>query len=498
MVTRINEVVDNKSIFRIISSTAGTLGLNVYVAGQYIRDYILGRQCNSIDIVVEGSAIELARSLENVIHSRVSFFKNFGTASFKYHGDSVQLLSDRRLLPQGKDKKPFYGNNALDDYQYRTGFTIDSIAVSLNNNNYGKLIDPYDGLGSLSKGKVCTMIEADASIQGDAIRMIRAVRLVAQLSTTSLLFTISPDLLAAIKKNYRLIESVTKERVVEELNKILLSDTPGLAISLLEEMGILSMIIEPLSATKGVEKRNGRGYEDSFPHALKVLNNVAELERSSSSEVTNSLGIRQGEPNLWLRWAALLHDIGKPATKRFDPEKGWSFYGYDVVGARMVPQVFSSLKMPLNDTMRYVQKLISLQCRPKTLLEKGTTESAYRRLLVDAGNDIEDLMLLAVANITTINKTKAEKEISDMERVKQKLLEVKARDAIRNLKSPISANYIMDLYGLEPCNTLGMLKEYIRQAILNGEIQNTFEEADALLRKKALEIGLICLETDKQ
>lgn len=496
MVGTMIEVVE-KDIFRIISSTAEALGVRVYVVGQYVRDFIVRRPCNSIDIVVEGNAIDFAHSLGEKVPSRFSFFKNFGTAIFKYHGDSIQLLSDRRLLTPGKEQKPFYGKNALEDYQYRTDFSINTIAVSLNNNDYGKLFDPYDGIGSLSKGKICTTTPADASIQGDPIRMIRAIRLVAQLSTPLLLFRIAPDLLNTIKKNSHLIESATKERVVDELNKILLSDAPGSAVSLLEETGILSIIIRPLSATKGVEKRNGKGYEDSFPHTLKVLNNVAELEHSSSSDITNSLGIKQGEPNLWLRWAALLHDIGKPATKRFDPEKGWSFYGYDVIGARMVPQVFSSLKMPLNDTMKYVQKLISLQCRPKTLLEKGTTESAYRRLLVDAGDDIEDLMLLCMANITSVNKTKAEKELSDMESVTRKLLEVKTRDAVRNLKSPISANYIMDLYGLEPCNTLGMLKEYIRQAIINGEIQNTFEEADVLLRKKASEMGLICLKTDR-
>jgi tRNA nucleotidyltransferase/poly(A) polymerase len=300
--------------------------------------------------------------------------------------------------------------------------------------------------------------------------------------------------MAAMRESANEIDSLARERVVEELNKMLLCDVPGDAIYLLDKVGILKRILPELAATKGVETVDKHGHEDTFPHTLSVLDNIAKLETSRSSETTNSLGIKQGEPNLWLRWTALLHDIGKPVSKRFVDGKGWTFYGYDVAGARMIPKVFSSLKLPLNEKLKYVQKLISLQNRPKMLIDTDSSESAFRRLLFDSSGDIEDLILLCEANITTRNKTKANQEFADMESVRQRLLEVQAKDAIRNFKNPISANYIMELYGLEPCNLLGTLKDYIKDAILSGEIGNNFEEADVLLRKKAAEMGLLTKE----
>lgn len=492
MITNTTEIID-RNLFRLISSVARTAGVRVYVVGPYVRDFFIGRTCNSIDVVVEGNSIEFAHVLGDKLHSRVSFFKNYGTATLRYRGDCIQFSGDRRLLQSSESKKYIYGKDALDDYQQHAGITINAIAISLNEDDFGRLIDPFGGIVDLSRGIINTVVQADELIKRDAIIMIKAIRLVTQISNRSLLFHVAPQCLEAIRRNATRVESLPKEKIYEEINKILLCDAPSSAISLLEQVGILKLLIKPLSATNGVEKRDGLGYEDSFPHTLKVLDNLVKLERNQSSDSINTLGIKQGDKNLWLRWAALLHDIGKPVVKQFSPDKGWSFHGYDVVGAKMIPQIFSSLKMPLNDTMRYVQKLISLQCRPKALLDKGTSESAYRRLLFDAGDDIEDLMLLCVANITTTNKDKAEKALSEMKGVRQKLLELKADDSVRFFKNPISANYIMDLYGLEPCNLLGVLKEYIKQAILNGEIQNSFEEAEALLKKKASEMGLICL-----
>ena len=483
-----------KNIFRIISSTASDMGVRAYVVGAYVRDFFLDRPRNDIDIVVEGDAIDFARAIEEKTHSKATYFRNFRTASLKYHGDAVQFIGAHNAINPGESRRQVIETDALRDYLQNCDFTINSLVVSLNSDDYGRLIDTVDGIKDLSKGIIRTPFQADKSFRHDAVRMLKAVRLVAQLSKPSSQFQLSPECFSTILNNSDLVESIAKERVTAELNKILLSDEPGLAISLLEQLGILIRLLKPLSVTKGVERRDGFSYEDSFPHTIKVINNIARLEKSQHSEVTNSIGIKQGEPNLWLRWAALLHDIGKPVVKRFVPGKGWTFYGYDVVGARMIKQVFTSLRLPLDERMRYVQKLISLQCRPKTLLENETSDSAYRRLLSDAGEDIEDLMILCIANITTTKKDKANQELADMEKIKQRLWDVKTGDEVRNFKSPISANYIMDLYGIEPCNALSVLKEYIKNAILNGDIENTFEEADSLLRKKAAEMGLICLQ----
>jgi poly(A) polymerase len=299
----------------------------------------------------------------------------------------------------------------------------------------------------------------------------------------------------SIRNSSKRIEFIAKERILDELNKILLTDVPSKAIYLLDHVGILKRIIPTLVATKGVQTVAGEKHEETFSHSLMVLDNIAGSESNCSMETVNSQGIKQGkEPNLWLRWTALLHDIGKPVAKKYVQGKGWSFYGYDAIGAKMIPNVFSSMKMPMNDNMRYVQKLISLQNRPKELLGTNTTESAFRRLLLDAGEYIDDLLLLCEANITTKNKTKAKQEFADMESVRQKLYEVKASDSIRNFKNPINANYIMELYGLKQGRILGTFKDAIKDAILRGEIGNNFEEASNYLRKIASEMGLICLE----
>lgn len=479
-----------KDIFKIIHHLADSRGLRVFVVGEYIRDCYLGRRSNDIEIVVEGDAVEFGRLVGGNIHAQVSYFKNYGVATFEYQGDKFTFTEAQKgIFKRDERKQTLVPGTIKDDLRLRD-FTINALAISLNLHDFGSLIDIFDGLNDINQGVIRTPLQPDNVFRDNPRLMLRAIRLVAQLSTPSNRFNITSGCLDAIWKYADKVDLIAKERVSEELNKMLMCDIPSTGIKLLEELRILPKIIPALSRTKGVETVNGFNHEDSFPHSLAVLDNIAKLETQQSFITTNSLGIKQGEPNLWLRWAALLHEIGKPSSKRFVPGKGWTFYGYDVVGAKMVANVFSSLKMPLNEKMKYVQKLISLQNRPKTLLEKDTSESAYRRLLFDAGEDIWDLMLLCKANVTTVNKAKANKEYVDIERVRQLLMEVQSKEAIRNFKNPISANYIMDLYGLEPCNLLGRLKEIIKRAILDGEIENTFEAADALLRKKAAEMGL--------
>ena len=479
-----------KDIFVRIYNIANSTGTRVFVVGEFIRDFYLERKNNRIEIVVEGDAIAFGRMIGLHVKTHVSYFKNFGVSIINYKDDEIVFSSAKRRINKPDGGKPTYVSGTIKDDLCLRDFTINALAISLNSSDFGDQIDLFEGLKDISQGIIRTPLQPDNAFRFNPLLMLRAIRLASELSMPERKFQIASECLDAIWKYADKVDSIAKERVSEELNRILLCDVPSTGIKLLEDLRILRRIIPSLSATKGVEKVDGIGHADSFPHSLMVVDNIAKLEVGQSSDTTNSLGIKQGEPNLWLRWAGLLHEIGKPATKRYVRGKGWTFNGYDVVGARMISNVFSSLKMPLNEKMRYVQKLLSLQLRPKTLLEKDTSESAYRRLLFEAGDDIMDLMLLCQANVTTVNKVKANKEFVDLERVKQQLLEVKSKEAVRNFKNPISANYIMELYGLEPCNTLGVLKEFIKRAILDGEIGNNFEEADALLRKKATEMGL--------
>ena len=480
----------SKEIFVRIYNIANSSGIRVYVVGEFVRDFYLSRQNNCIEIVVEGDAVEFGRRMGMHTHTYVTYFKNFGVSKISFKGDEIVFSSAKRGINKPEGGKPTYVPGTIKDDLRLRDFTINALAISLNSSDFGDQIDLFEGLKDISQGIIRTPLQPDNAFRYNPLLMLRAIRLASQLSTPERKFQIASGCLDAIWKYADKVDSIAKERVSEELNEILLCDVPSKGIKLLEDLRILRRIIPALSATKGVEKVDGIGHADSFPHSLMVVDNIAKLEVGQSSDTTNSLGIKQGEPNLWLRWAALLHEIGKPATKRYVRGKGWTFNGYDVVGAKMISNVFSFLKMPLNENVRYVQKLLSLQLRPRTLLEKETSESAYRRLLFEAGDDIMDLVLLCQANVTTVNKVKANKELVDLERLKQQLLEVKSKEAVRNFKNPISANYIMELYGLEPCNTLGVLKDIIKNAILNGEIGNTFEAADILLRQKAAEMGL--------
>lgn len=490
--------LDHK-IFSIVSDTASELGVRAYVIGGYVRDCFLGRPSKDIDIVVEGSGIELAEAVGAKVRSNVSVFRNFGTAMLRYRGIEVEFVGARKESYRRDSRKPIVENGTLEDDQLRRDFTINAMAFSLQKEDFGALVDPFGGIRDLASGIIRTPLDPDTTYSDDPLRMVRAVRFATKLSTDELSFRIVPESLESIRRNRRRMEILSKERIVEELNKILVTPKPSVGFRLLDETGLLEYILPQLANLKGVETVEGKGHKENFSHTLEVLDNVASLEMESIAEGRlKDYFIEDGEesekvrtePNVWLRWAALLHDIAKPATKRYDPVLGWTFHGHEVVGARWVPKIFQSMKMPLNEKMKYVQKLVNLHLRPIALVTEEVTDSAVRRLLFDAGNDIDDLMLLCHADITSKNQKKVARLHANFELVKTKLVEVEAKDAIRNFKNPITGDYVMELFGIEPCNTIGLLKEHVKNAILDGEIENCFEAADVHMRAKAAELGL--------
>ena len=466
--------LDNR-IFDIISDVAESQGVRAFVIGGYVRDCFLGRPSKDIDIVVEGSGIELAEAVGAAVHSNVSVFRNFGTAMLKYKGTEVEFVGARKESYRKDSRKPIVENGTLEDDQKRRDFTINAMAFSLQKEDFGALVDPFGGIRDLAAGIIRTPLDPDTTYSDDPLRMIRAIRFATKLSDGDIRFTIVPESLESIRRNRARLEILSKERIAEELNKMLVCPTPSMGFRLMDETGLLEYILPQLVKLKGTENVDGHGHKENFSHTLEVLDNVARAET---------------EPNLWLRWAALLHDIGKPVTKRYDPETGWTFHGHEVVGARMVPKIFRSLKMPLNEKMKYVEKLVLLHLRPIALVTEEVTDSAVRRLLFDAGDDIDDLMLLCNADVTSKNPKKVERLRRNFETVRRKLAEVEAKDAIRNFRNPITGEYIMELYGIPPCRMIGELKEYVKDAILDGRIGNNFEEADALMRQKAREMGL--------
>ena len=490
--------LDHK-IFSIVSETAAELGVRAFVIGGYVRDCFLGRPSKDIDIVVEGSGIALAEAVGAKVHSNVSVFRNFGTAMLRYHGIEVEFVGARKESYRRDSRKPIVEDGTLEDDQLRRDFTINAMAFSLQKDDFGALVDPFGGIRDLAAGIIRTPLDPDTTYSDDPLRMVRAVRFATKLSTDEMMFTIVPESLESIRRNRQRMEILSKERIVEELNKILVTRKPSIGFKLLDETGLIEYILPQLAKLKGVENVDGKGHKENFSHTLEVLDNVAALEVEAIAEgrlkdyvFEDGVEVEKvrTEPNVWLRWAALLHDIAKPATKRYDPALGWTFHGHEVVGARWIPKIFQSMKMPLNEKMKYVQKLVSLHLRPIALVTEEVTDSAVRRMLFDAGNDIDDLMLLCNADITSKNPKKVARLHANFELVKAKLVEVEAKDAIRNFKNPITGDYVMDLFGIEPCNTIGQLKEYVKNAILDGEIENTFEAADALMREKAAELGL--------
>ena len=471
-------------IFKIVSEAAAGSGTKAYVIGGYVRDCFLGRPNSDIDIVAEGSGIELAEAVARRIADldgkkcKVSVFRNFGTAMRKYHGMEVEFVGARKESYRRESRKPIVEDGTLEDDQKRRDFTINAMAFSLNPEDFGALVDPFGGIRDLASGIIRTPLDPDITYSDDPLRMLRAIRFTSQLSTPERPFTIVPESIDSMKRMASRLEILSKERIVDELCKMLLSPRPSVAFRLLDETGLLEWILPSLSKLKGVETVDGKGHKDNFSHTIQVVDNVAEAEAEL------------GKANVWLRWAALLHDIGKPATKRYDPVLGWTFHGHEVVGARMVPKIFQSLKMPLNEKMKYVEKLVSLHLRPIALVDDGVTDSAVRRLLFDAGDDIDDLMLLCNADITSKNPAKVARIRRNFGLVREKLVEVEAKDAIRNFKNPITGEYVMQVYGIPPCKEIGDLKEMVKNAILDGEIPNEFEAADAYMRKVAPGLGL--------
>ena len=490
--------LDHK-IFSIVSDVAKELGVRAFVIGGYVRDCFLGRPSKDIDIVVEGSGIELAEAVGANVHSNVSVFRNFGTAMLRYHGIEVEFVGARKESYRRDSRKPIVEDGTLEDDQLRRDFTINAMAFSLQKEDFGALVDPFGGIRDLAAGIIRTPLDPDTTYSDDPLRMVRAIRFATKLSTDELTFTIVPESLESISRNRQRMEILSKERIVEELNKILVTPRPSIGFRLLDQTGLLDYILPQLSKLKGVETVEGKGHKENFSHTLEVLDNVAAAETAAIAEGRlkdyvfedgEEVEKVRTEPNVWLRWAALLHDIAKPATKRYDPSLGWTFHGHEVVGARWIPKIFQSMKMPLNEKMKYVQKLVNLHLRPIALVTEEVTDSAVRRLLFDAGNDIDDLMLLCSADITSKNPRKVARLQANFDLVRRKLVEVEEKDAIRNFKNPITGDYVMELFGIEPCNTIGVLKEAVKNAILDGVIENSFEAADALMREKAAEMGL--------
>ena len=462
----------DRPIFRIVSEVAAERGVRAFVIGGFVRDCFLGRPRADIDIVVEGSGIDFAKAVGQKTKQHVSYFKNFGTAMLHFRGDEVEFVGARKESYRRESRKPIVENGTLEDDQQRRDFTINAMAFSLQAEDFGALVDPFGGIRDLNDGIIRTPLDPDTTYSDDPLRMLRAVRFATKLSTPEHPFRIVPESMESMRRMADRLSILSCERIAEELNKMLAADDPAMAFRLMDEAGLLGHVLPELLALKGVETVDGRGHKDNFAHSLAVLDNVA-----------------RASDKLYLRWAALLHDIGKPASKRYDASAGWTFHGHEVIGARMVPKIFDRLRLPL-DEMKYVQKLVRLHLRPIALVDDEVTDSAVRRLLFDAGDDIDDLMVLCNADITSKNEAKVARIRANFELVARKLVEVEAKDAIRNFKNPIDGEYVMQVYGVPPCRQIGQIKEMVKEAILDGIIGNNFEEADAFMRQHASELGL--------
>ncbi len=456
-------------IFEILSDIAAEKDIEAYVIGGYVRDLLLQRPSKDIDIVVHGSGIalaeEAARRLGNL---HLSVFKNFGTAMFRYKGMEIEFVGARKESYRTDSRKPIVEEGSIDDDQKRRDFTINALAISLNKTDYGQLIDPFGGLQHLDDRLIKTPLEPGITFSDDPLRMMRAIRFASQLN-----FTIETETFRGIREQRQRLSIISTERIMDEFNKIMLSPEPSKGILLLDEAGLLEIFFPELTALKGIESVNGIKHKDNFYHTLAVLDTLSLYTE-----------------NLWLRWAALLHDIGKPATKKFIKGQGWTFYGHNHVGERMVARIFNRLKLPQNEKMKYVQKLVNLHMRPIVLSEEVVTDSAVRRLLFDAGNDTDDLMTLAEADITSKNEEKVKRFLENFKVVRRKLKEVEEKDSIRNFQPPISGEEIIATFNLPPCKAIGDIKNAIKEAILDGIIGNNYDEAREYMFKVAAELGI--------